>query len=510
MAPPILNKDYYYVLKQRMLRFNNRYKDRLMIKGDHRLTEDVFDTFYESWKTIAQEHANDLDVKDVPVNEVISEELFEQFLQGAKALSDSLSNLAYNLDLGEVYIEHDKEYRDYTYLSQEIFEICMLAAYTYTNFFQQCKYIRDYGIEPATGSRRAKEMAQVLYPDGWHTFETPLETRLLLDNPLMPAQFEVDKGVYRDENTYKLHTEPKNRKPYEKVKRENDKIRAQRIDNINKAIFGDDEGPTPQMNNAHDMATAFVQGQVARSQKEQREEILKQTDRARAPQLLDRDIKKSNDMMPYGIQVRLIAVNDKKEFVQYVDFIVGVKTILHPVGSDDMIENIARALQNKSLAFKLLKWTTGEISLVKDIIFNLNDIKADAINRSNGRSPFFSTLKRLKDKKISMRNFTVPHALIPNATIVITSYEADFLENKYGIKIRDEKVASKLIKSLFLMSFIIMDEGTNTISVLYDGDSMYQTYALETLERENSLNSNKFSSSTSSSKSVINGFEIFI
>ena len=264
-----------------------------------------------------------------------------------------------------------------------------------------------------------------------------------------------------------------------------------RIDNINKAIFGDDEEPAPQMNNAHDMASAFVQGQVARNQKEQREEILKQTDRARAPQLLDRDVKKSNDMMPYGIQVRLIAVNDKKEFVQYVDFIVGVKTILHSVGSDDMIENIARALQNKSLAFKLLKWTTGEISLVKDILFNLNDIKADAINRSNGRSPFFSTLKRLKDKKISMRNFTVPHALIPNATIVITSYEADFLENKYGIKIRDEKVATKLIKSLFLMSFIIMDEGTNTISVLYDGDSMYQTYALETLERENSLNSNK-------------------
>ena len=90
-----------------------------------------------------------------------------------------------------------------------------------------------------------------------------------------------------------------------------------------------------------------------------------------------------------------------------------------------------------------------------------------------------------------MKNFTIPHALIPNATIVITSYEADYLENKFGIKIRDEKVATKLIKSLFLMSFIIMDEGTNTISVLYDGDNIFQTYSLETLERDNSLNSNK-------------------
>ena len=260
---------------------------------------------------------------------------------------------------------------------------------------------------------------------------------------------------------------------------------------INKAIFGDDEAPNPQMNNAHDLASAVVQGQITKSQREQRDITLRQSDRGRAPQLLERDIKKSNDMMPYGIQVRLIAVNDKKEFVQYVDFIVGVKTILHSVTSDDMIENIARTLQNKSLAFKLLKWTTGEISLFKDIIFNINDMKTDAINKSNGKSPFFSTLKRLKDKKIGIKNFTTPHALIPNATIVITSYEADYLENKFGIKIRDEKIAMKLIKSLFLMSFIILDEGTNTISVLYDGDNYYQTYALETLERENSLNSNK-------------------
>ena len=36
-----------------------------------------------------------------------------------------------------------------------------------------------------------------------------------------------------------------------------------------------------------------------------------------------------------------------------------------------------------------------------------------------------------------------------------------------------------------------MDEGTGTISVMYDGDASYQTYSLETLERDNSLNSNK-------------------
>ena len=239
---------------------------------------------------------------------------------------------------------------------------------------------------------------------------------------------------------------------------------------------------------------AVLQGEIEKNRLDRQNEKLRQSDDGIAPKLLtDREVKRANDMMPYGIQVRLIAVNDKKEFVQYIDFIVGVKTILHPVPSDDMIENIARAVQNRSVFFKFLRWTTGEISLIKDIILNLNDIKTDVASRSrqNNSSPFFNTLKRLKNRKISVSNLTVPHALIPNTPIVITSYEADYLKNNLGIDVRNEVTVKKLIDSLFLMAFIILDEGTNTISVLYDGDDAFQIYALETLEKELMMNSNK-------------------
>ena len=243
---------------------------------------------------------------------------------------------------------------------------------------------------------------------------------------------------------------------------------------------------------ALDLANALVDGKIDRERTMKQSKTFDTTGRSnKAPQLLDRDVKRSNDMTPYAIQVRMIAVNDKKEFVQYVDFVLGVKAILHPVQSDDMIENLARALQNKSLMFKVLRWTTGELSLVKDIILNVNDMKSDAVNKRNGKSPFFGTLKRLKDKKLGVRNLTVPHALIPNATIVVTSYEVDVLQQQYAIDLKNSSVAKKLINSLFLMAFVIMDEGTGTISVLYDGDSSFQTYALETLERDNSMNSNK-------------------
>ena len=41
------------------------------------------------------------------------------------------------------------------------------------------------------------------------------------------------------------------------------------------------------------------------------------------------------------------------------------------------------------------------------------------------------------------------------------------------------------------MNFIIVDDGTRTVDILYDGETSYQTYALETLEREVTASSNK-------------------
>jgi len=207
----------------------------------------------------------------------------------------------------------------------------------------------------------------------------------------------------------------------------------------------------------------------------------------RAPRLTDRDVKRSNDMLPYGIEVRLIALNDQKEFVQYIDIIIGIKTVIHPIDSDDMIENIVRALNNKNLAFKFLKWTTGEISLIKDMILNISDIKADATAVSRGKTPFFGTLKRLKGKKIGVSNLTVPHMLVPNSTLVITSEEVDYIKDNFAIDLKDDRVASRLIDTLFLMGLIIIDDPAGTMYAMYDGDKAYQLFALDTLERENNL-----------------------
>lgn len=243
-----------------------------------------------------------------------------------------------------------------------------------------------------------------------------------------------------------------------------------------------------------DMANAILDGTRQQRDDERRLADLKATSLAQrsSPKLTDRDIKRSNDLVPFGIEVRLLAVNDKKEFVQYIDFIIGIKTVLHLIDTDDMIDNIVRALQNKNVMFKLLRWTTGEISLAKDIILNLNNIRQDATaNGRNNKSPFFASLKKLKNRKLGIHSLTVPHAIIPNATIVISIDQVLEIKDKYGIDLKDAKTAERLIDALFLMGFIILDEGTDTMMAMYDSDKSFHTYSMDTLQRENTLSSNK-------------------
>ena len=47
----------------------------------------------------------------------------------------------------------------------------------------------------------------------------------------------------------------------------------------------------------------------------------------------------------------------------------------------------------------------------------------------------------------------------------------------------------KIVK--LLMTFIILDEGSQTMDILYQDSSSFETYALETIQREVSLNSNR-------------------
>ena len=211
----------------------------------------------------------------------------------------------------------------------------------------------------------------------------------------------------------------------------------------------------------------------------------------RVPAISDKDVKKSNDLAPYGMQVRLMAVNGDGDFVQFMDFIVGVKVNLHVIKSEEMIVNMQRALQNNGKFFNFIRWTTGEISLFKDLILHINDAKLDAANRSMGHNPWWNTLKTIREESKAQAAYFSRTRILPDATFVLSSYDVDMIQKNSGYSLRDPKVVLRLKNTLFFMNFIIIDDATGTVDILYDGENSYQTYALETLERETSMNSNK-------------------
>ena len=176
-------------------------------------------------------------------------------------------------------------------------------------------------------------------------------------------------------------------------------------------------------------------------------------------------------------------VNDSDQFVQYWDIVVGIKTIMHLLKSDEICDNIANTIKTRDAVFNFIRWTTGEISFFKDLVLHLDDLKFDLMAKSRGYSSWFPTLKRLKDKKVTFRNFK-PTNVIPNATLVISSYEVDEIERKYGFDVKDISIAKRIIDNLMLMSFIIMDDASNTMDILTEGKTSFETYALETIRRE--------------------------
>ncbi len=240
---------------------------------------------------------------------------------------------------------------------------------------------------------------------------------------------------------------------------------------------------------AADLLRAQMSGNDAREK--MKSELIRKREGISTPMISDKDIKKSNDLQPYTMNVRLMAVNGEQEFVQFMDFVVGVKVNLHLINTDEMATNIIAAISNNGILHNIIKWTTGEKSLIKDLLLNIDSVKLDAANKSRGASPWWTTFKRMKATARRQAALLQRNVIVPTGTVVLCSTDVDYITKKSGYNLRDPRMAIKLREALYLMNIIIVDTGTRTIEVLYDGTNSYQTFALEAIEREITASSNK-------------------
>lgn len=215
------------------------------------------------------------------------------------------------------------------------------------------------------------------------------------------------------------------------------------------------------------------------------------------------EVKKANEMTPTVVNVQLhFASSDKGSFG--FDFDFGVKSILHVIKSDIFTKDIIKAVTKGGSIFNFIRWTSGEIKFVRDFLFDIDNVKSDALQELSATSDhilaFVKKRKRIKKFKRLFSAVTNSHDILPNSTFVLTSDEVTYIKDMTKIDLMNTNAVNRLMKEYFLLQFIIVDEtGFEPIVYVFkDGDINYQTYTLRQLEANAQSNNNRLMQNMSS------------
>ena len=206
--------------------------------------------------------------------------------------------------------------------------------------------------------------------------------------------------------------------------------------------------------------------------------------------LHDNDIKKCNELVPTTLSVTLQQIKGDN-FGGNVNFILGVKGLMHPVNSDDMVSNLLDGYRSGNKFFNFLRWTSGEIAFLRDLVMNVDGIKEDALKKHRkGNSHWWTTLKRNRTLARA-KNMISDKKILPNATIACSMEEVMELKDTYNVDLMEPKSVMKLMDRYFLLGFVIVDESQELCYFMFDGEKEFQALSFKGLERENN-NKNDF------------------
>ena len=200
--------------------------------------------------------------------------------------------------------------------------------------------------------------------------------------------------------------------------------------------------------------------------------------------LSDNDVKKCNELVPTTLSLTL-QVKAGNNFGGVSNFVIGVKGLLHPVNSDDMISNLLSGYKSGNKFFNFLRWSSGEIKFIKDLILNMDNIREDVVKKhaKNG-SGWWSALKRRRNVA-ALRRIKGSGRILPNTTIVCSINEIDELKEAYGVDLMNPTSIKKIMKTFFLLGFVVVDDSQELCHFIFDGENNYQVVSFNGLEKEN-------------------------
>ena len=209
--------------------------------------------------------------------------------------------------------------------------------------------------------------------------------------------------------------------------------------------------------------------------------------------LMQSDVKKANEMQPTMMLVNFY-VNDKDRDLNVAQqFVCGVKSKLYAVDSNDILNKIITKNVDSDVLLKLVKVSTREISFVKDFLLGLDEARLDALSKSRkgSGSRIFKALERRAIKGKIRRSLRMENSAKAISSLVISAEEAEELKKYENIDVYQPRTIVPIMEKLNLLYFVVVDTTSESVNIITDGETEYETYSFTSLERESGDNNYK-------------------
>lgn len=221
------------------------------------------------------------------------------------------------------------------------------------------------------------------------------------------------------------------------------------------------------------------------AKKNNRDDMIQQRQQITS-QLLPSDVKKANEMQPSLMIVNFYVNDESRDLNIGQQFVCGVKSKLYLTDPDTVMNKIITKNADSDVLLRLIKVSTGEISFVKDFLLAIDNAKIDALAKSKKKSgsAVFRALEKRALKSKVRKGLRTNNYYKNVAALVISQEEVEQLEKYNNIDVMDPKVIVPIMDELALMYFVVVDELSESVSLLISGSYDYETYTFSSLERE--------------------------
>jgi hypothetical protein len=201
--------------------------------------------------------------------------------------------------------------------------------------------------------------------------------------------------------------------------------------------------------------------------------------------IIDRNVKISksaNQTVPTIIEAEVTLVKGSSQAIKKVN--MAVKSMLHLIPGNEMMDAIAGRVAKGDFLTKVIKWYTGEISFIRDLFLNVDEIKRIEGGTSNkGQTAI--------DKMFDFTNKSTFNAIvngeefIPTTTLAISIDDVSYLKTISGINLLSEMDAKRVMKDLGLLAIMVVDELKDTLHVFDDGlYTSFEVFSLSAKSKE--------------------------